>query len=166
MNKKLFFLFPFTLLLAGCTVVSADTRYSDGDCVVCDVSLSDGYYLSDNDSSYIHIADGQIELCDYDYITAFSEDWEAIEGEKASLEDYVENSTEIFVSQCSLQEYTPVKFIGMGENGEDMTLLAVNYEFSQSTGTYAGYILNGDGTISKVDNNYSYCGTELPADGE
>ena len=52
----------------------------------------------------------------------------------------------------------------MGENGADMTLLAVNYELAQSTGTYTGYILNDDGTISKVDNIYTYYGAELPAD--
>ena len=164
MKKALFYFVPFTLLLAGCAAASADAEYSDGDCIEAEVSLSDGYYLSDNDDSYIHISGGQIELCGYDYVTAFTEDWNAVEGDKASLEEYVDNSAEIFLSQCSLQDYTPVKFIGMGENGADLTLLAVNYELAQSTGTYTGYILNDDGTISKVDNVYSYVGEELPAE--
>lgn len=165
MSKKLLCLLPIALL-AGCTAVSADTEYNDGDCIEADVSLADGYYLSDSDDSYIHISDGQIELCDYDYVAAFTEEWNAIDGDKASLEVYIENSAEIFVPQCSLQEYTPLSFIGMGENGDDMTLLALNYELSKENGTYVGYILNDDGTISKADNIYTYFGTELTTESK
>lgn len=164
MKKRFLYLVPCTIMLAGCAAASADVEYVDGDCIEVDVSLADGYYLSDGDSSYIHISDGQIELCDYDYVSAFTDEWNSTDGDKASLEEYVDNSAEIFLAQCSLQDYTPVKFIGMGENGADMTLLAVNYELAQSTGTYTGYILNDDGTISKVDNIYTYYGAELPAD--
>jgi hypothetical protein len=47
-----------------------------------------------------------------------------------------------------------------------MTLLAVDFELSKTNGTYNGYILNDDGTISKAGNVYAYFGTELPAESE
>lgn len=151
------------LMLAGCTAALAEVEEQVGSAVVVEDTLANGYYLSNNDDSYIHIIDGQIELCNYDYIADFTESWNEIQNaDKADLEEYIANSAEIFVPQCELQDYTLVKFVGMGDEGSDFMLLTLNYEFASSVGTYTGYQLNGDGTISKVDNIYTYYGTELP----
>lgn len=166
MFKKLLCLCSFALVLTGCTAASADTEYSPGDFVVTEVSLADGYYLSDNDDSYVHITDGQIELCNYDYVTVFTEQWNSLEGNKASLEKFIEVSAEAFLPQCALQEYTPLKMIGMGENGGDQILLSLDYEWSKENGTYNGYLVYDDGTLFKADNIYTYFGTELPETDE
>ncbi|MDE7193683.1 MAG: hypothetical protein K2O14_06895, partial [Oscillospiraceae bacterium] len=129
-----------------------------------DIVLDNGYYLSNNDDSYIHIEDGRIELCGYDYAAAFTDSWNELGENKVSLEEYIENSAEILLDQIKLQEYTPVRLAGLGEDGTDVILLALNYEFASSVGAYTGYTLNSDGTISKVDNIYSYYGAELPQD--
>ena len=49
----------------------------------------------------------------------------------------------------------------MGENGEDLTLLVVNYDFAKDNGTYTGYTLNPEGTIKMLDNTYTFSSTEL-----
>lgn len=81
---------------------------------------------------------------------------------KASLEEFIENSTDSLLYQIDWQEYTPVRFAGFGEDSTDLVLLVVHYDLAPATNTYMGYVLNDDGTISKVDNNYSYYGEELP----
>lgn len=164
MNIKIVCLIPLALVLTGCAAASADPEYTQGECIEIEVSLADGYYLSNNDNSYIHIEDGEIGLCDYDYTAAFTSDWNALDGDKASLDEYVDISAEALLYQISLQKYTPVKFVGMGENGGDLNLLAVHYKTSLENNTYYGYILNDDGTISKIDNIYTYEGTELPVE--
>ena len=166
MLKKLLCLCSFALVLTGCTAASADTEYSPGDFVVTEVSLEEGYYLSDKDDSYVHIVDGQIELCNYDYITICTEQWNAIEGDKVSLEESIAIFEESFLPQCELQEYTPLNMIGMGENGGDQLFLSLDYEWSKESGAYNGYLVYDDGTLSKAGNIYTYFGTELPETNE
>lgn len=156
------FLGAICLTLAGCAAASATDDGRETIAVADDVVLQNGYYLSDNDDSYIHVEDGYIELCGYDYISKFTDNWNSYEGGKAPLEEFIDNSAEILLYQIEWQEYTPVRFAGLGEDGTDYILLAVHYDLSLDNNTYIGYSLNEDGTISKVDNNYSYYGEELP----
>jgi hypothetical protein len=146
----------------GCTTAKADDERKTDIFVDNSVTVSEGYYLSDNDESYIHIENGQIELCDYDYVADFTESWNNIEDSKVSLDEYIENSAELFLAQIELQSFTPVRFEGCTEDGGDIVILVLNYDSAAASGAYSGYILNDDGTISKVDNIYTYYGAELP----
>ena len=48
----------------------------------------------------------------------------------------------------------------MGENGEVMVWLVVDYEIASEHGAYTGYTLNDDGTIYREGNTYTYSGEE------
>lgn len=157
------FLGAMCLTLAGCAAANAADDGRETFTVDNDIILENGYYLSDNDNSYIHIEDGFIELCGYDYITDFTDSWNACEGGKVSLEEFIDNSAEGLFYQIEWQEYTPVRCAGLGGNGTDLILLAVHYDYQpDGSGFIGGYVYNDDGTISKVDNIYSYYGDELP----
>lgn len=142
------------LALSGCAVASADDGKVQGDKVILE-DPANGYYTSNNDDSYIHIIDGQIELCNYDIDARTIENHKNYDGPKASLEDALEFSRETFTELFRLQEFTTVSFTGMGDNGSDFILLIPNYESAQESGSYNGYVLNSDGTISRMDNIYT-----------
>lgn len=149
------------ITLTGCTAASADEEKKPGDVSIVEVDLKDGYYLSDKDDSYIHIEDGKIELCGYDIEGKAKESYEKTEGKKVSLDEWIANTKEGFDSAFAWKEYTPVCFTKMGENGEDLTLLVVDYEFASKSGSYTGYIVNEDGTITREENIYTYKGEKL-----
>lgn len=159
-------LITLCLITSGCSVVSADNDEIVHSQVMLEKTLiNDGYYLSDNDDSYIHIVNGQIELCGYDFETVCRSDYDELtdeQKEKTSLESFVKDSVKWFEEETALQDFTPVKFSNGGEDGSDLTLLVLNYESASSVGAYTGYVLNNDGTIWKVDNTYSYYGEALP----
>ena len=159
-------LIALSLIMSGCSVASADNEEIIHSQVTLEKTLiNDGYYLSDNDDSYIHIINGQIELCGYDFETVCRSDYDELtdeQKEKTSLESFVKDSVKWFEEETALQDFTPVKFSNGGEDGSDLTLLVLNYEFASSVGAYTGYVLNNDGTIWKVDNTYSYYGEALP----
>lgn len=152
----------FSLSLTGCAVASADDGRPAGGHSEVEAELADGFYTSDKDDSYIHISNGNIELCGYDLESDVKEEYDSIAGEKVSFEEYLANSEEIFEEQTKLQPYTPVCFNKMGENGEDLTLLVLNYDFAEEKGTYTGYTLNPDGTITILENTYTYTSAEMP----
>lgn len=149
------------LAMTGCAVASADDGKTKGDIKVVEVDLKDGYYLSDNDDSYIHIEDGKIELCGYDIEGKAKEVYEKTDGEKVSLDEWIENAKEQFEPLFAWKEYTPVCFTEMGANGEDMVWLVVDYEFASKSGSYTGYEVNEDGTISREGNVYTYTGEKI-----
>lgn len=150
------------LTFTGCTVASAAGDGAEkGDVVKTEVDLQDGYYLSDNDDSYIHIEDGMIELCGYDIEGKERESWEKTEEPKVSLDEWIDNAKEVFEPLFAWKEYTPVRFVQMGENNEDLILLVVDYEFASSHGAYTGYKVNKDGTISREGNTYTYTGEKI-----
>lgn len=150
------------LTLTGCALTSvAPDGEEKGDIVITEVDLQDGYYLSDKDDSYIHIEDGKIELCGYDIEGKTKAAYEACEGKKASLDVWLETAKEDYGSLFAWKEYTPVCFTKMGKNGEDFTLLVVDYEFASKSGSYTGYIVNEDGTITREENIYTYKGESL-----
>lgn len=147
------------IALTGCTAASADGK-KPGEISVVDVEVKEGYYLSNNDDSYIHVEDGKIELCGYDIVGKAKENYEKAEGEKVSLDEWIENAKEQFEPLFAWKEYTPVCFTKMGENGEDMVWLVVDYDFASEHGAYTGYTLNDDGTIYREGNTYTYSGEE------
>ena len=150
------------ITLTGCTVASAaDDGKRKGDISVTEVDIKDGYYLSDNDDSYIHIEDGKIELCGYDIEGKAKEVYEKTEGKKVSRDEWIENAKEQFEPLFAWKEYTPVCFTEMGANGEDMVWLVVDYEFASKNGAYTGYEVNKDGTISREGNVYTYTGEKI-----
>jgi len=155
--KKLFALAGLLgiIALTGCTVASADGK-KPGEISVVDVDVKEGYYLSNNDDSYIHVEDGKIELCDYDIEEKARADWEKTDGEKASLDKWIENAVEINEPLFAWKEYTPISIAKAGESGDDMILLVVDYEFASEKGAYTGYVLNDNGTISREGNIYTY----------
>mgnify|MGYP004617757459 CR=1 FL=1 len=160
-NKILSLTVLFSLALTGCAAASAADDHPAGGHSEVDVDLADGYYTNDKDNSYIHITDGKIELCGYDIESEIRKEYDSITDDKVSFEEYLANSEELFEEKTKLQSFTPVCFNKMGENGEDMTLLVVNYDFAKDNGTYTGYTLNPDGTIKILDNTYSFSSTEL-----
>lgn len=169
MRKSIISIVPVAafVLMSGCSsVASADNDEILHSQIVLDMALiDDGFYLSDNDSSYIHISDGQIELCDYDFERVCRSDYEKLTDEQkqnTDLDSFVSESVKWFEDEAALQEFTPVKFCNGGEEGNDLILLVLNYEYASSVGAYTGYVFNKDGTICKVDNTYSYFGEELP----
>ncbi len=143
------------LALSGCAVASADDGKVQGDKVIQE-DPANGYYTSNNDDSYIHIIDGQIELCNFDIDARTIENHNNYDGPKASLEDALEFSREMFTELFRLQEFTTVSFTGMGDNGSDFVMLIPDYESAQESGSYNGYVLNPDGTISRMDNIYTF----------
>lgn len=147
------------IALTGCTAASADGK-EKGEISIVEVDLKDGYYSSDKDDSYIHIEDGMIELVGYDIAAQAKRIYETAEGDKVSLDEWIENAKEQFEPLFAWKEYTPVCFTKMGENGEDMVWLVVDYEFASEHGTYTGYVLNDDGTIYREGNTYTYKGEE------
>lgn len=148
------------LTFAGCNASREESTTQNTITVAEDVVPEEGYYLSDNDNSYIHIKDGQIELCGFDYVTELTDDWNAYDGSKISLDEYIEINTELLMTEHKLQSFTPVRFAGLGEEGSDIIILVRNYD--PSVGSYRGYTFNNDKTLSLSDKNYSYCGAELP----
>lgn len=151
-----------TLTAAGCSVnAGADTGVKTGDIVVTDTTLADGYYLSDNDNSYIHINDGKIELCNFDIAQYAEESYEKEESPAISLDEWINNAKETFEPLFEYKEYTPVRFVGMGENGEDLVWLIVDYEFAAEHGAYTGYEVQDDATIIREGNTYTYSGETL-----
>ncbi len=150
------------LAMTGCTVASAaDDEKQKGDISVTEVDLKDGYYLSDNDDSYIHIEDGKIELCGYDIEGKEKENWEKTEEPKVSLEEWIDNAKEVFEPLFAWKEYTPICITKMGKNDEDLVWLVVDYEFAKKSGSYTGYVVNKDGTISREGNTYTYSGEKI-----
>ncbi len=148
------------IALTGCTVAKADGE-EKGDTLVVDVDLKDGYYLSDNDDSYIHIDNGMIELCGYDIEGKALKDWESTEGKKVGLDEWTKNAKEQFEPLFAWKEYTPVRFVKMGEGDKDLVMLVVDYEFASEKGAYTGYVVNDDGTIYREGNTYTYEGETL-----
>lgn len=151
------------IALTGCTTASADEK-EKGDLSVVEVDLQDGYYLSDKDDSYIHIENGMIELCGYDIDGKAKENYEKYKEEdcvKISLDEWIANAEEVFEPLFAWKEYTPVCFTQAGENGDDLTLLVVDYEFALEKGTFTGYVVNDDGTICREENTYTYKGAQL-----
>lgn len=147
------------LTLTGCTVASADADGEEkGDIVITEVDLQDGYYLSDNDDSYIHIEDNMIELCGFDIEGRAAADWEEYDGPKVSLEESVRSAKEEFEWLFAWKEYTPIRVVEFGDDGGDLIMLVVNYEFASAHGSYTGYIVNDDGTIYREGNTYTYAG--------
>jgi len=147
------------IALTGCTAASADGK-EQGEISIVEVDLKDGYYLSNNDDSYIHVEDGKIELCGYDIVGKAKENYEKAEGEKVSLDEWINNAEELFEPLFAYKEYTPIVCTQAGEGGKDMTLLVVDYDFASEKGAYTGYTLNDDGTIYREGNTYTYSGEE------
>lgn len=147
------------IALTGCATASADGK-EQGEISVIEVDLKDGYYLSDNDDSYIHIEDGMIELVGYDIAEKAKNIYETTEGDKVSLDEWIKNAKEQFEPLFAWKEYTPVCITKMGENGEDLVWLIVDYEDASKHGAYTGYVLNDDGTIYREGNTYTYEGEE------
>lgn len=165
-NILLFFLCASSLALTGCSIAAKanDTHDEYGKQIVGENWADDGYYLSDCDDSYIHVENGKIEMCGYDYVQHFTEEWNEYDGKKVELEEYLANCEESYLRQSELQEYTPVKFIGMGDvEGEDYVMLVLDYDRADAIGAYTGYSLDGH-TITVGDSFpiYTYFGTKLP----
>lgn len=82
MRKLISYVFigAICLTLAGCTAANAADDGRETITLADDVILRDGFYLSDNDESYIHIEGDYIELCGYDCISDFTDNWNAWQG--------------------------------------------------------------------------------------
>ncbi len=143
------------LALSGCAVASADDGRVQGDQVILE-DPANGYYTSNNDDSYIHIIDGQIELCNYDIESRAIEDYNNLDGPKVSLEESIKSTREYLTEEFKLQEYTPVSFVKMGEDGTDFDMLVIKYDTAEERGAFTGYGLNPDGTIYKAGNIYTF----------
>ncbi len=152
-----------TLTAAGCSVAAnAGDTMERGEMFIPELELKDGYYLSDNDESYIHIENGQIELCNYDIESEIASDYEEhSDNISLSREEYAENCLEDYTAWSSLQDFTPVTWYKFGDNDEDYTMLVLNYDFAVEKGAYTGYQYNSDGSISKLENTYTYSGETL-----
>lgn len=150
------------LMLTGCALTSAAADGEEkGDIVITEVDLQDGYYLSDKDDSYIHIDGNMIELCGFDIVGRAKTDWENFDGPKVSLEESIACAKEVFEPLFAWKEFTPIRIVECGENGKDLTLLVVDYEWSKEHGTYTGYLVNEDGTITREGHIYTYNGENL-----
>lgn len=151
------------LTAAGCSAsAGADDVMEYGQSFLPDIEVKSGYYLSDNDESYIHIENGQIELCNYDIESEIASNYEE-HSDNISLSrvEYAENCLEDYTEWSSLQNFTPVTWYKFGDNDEDYTMLVLNYDFAVEKGAYTGYEYKLDGTIGKMGNTYTYSGETL-----
>lgn len=155
-------------LMSGCVEAHAEDPKPRKSYINEDITVKSGYYISDEDDSYIRVDGNMIEVCNFDYENYIEglwsqsmEQWDEQEREKqASRHDIVlENTTKSMKEQHSFQEYTIYTF---PHSDKDTTMLVVNFEFAKAHDTYTGYIYDPETETICESYTYQYIGEELP----
>ena len=147
------------ITMSGCAAVS----YADNATLTAEeFNIKDGYYVSETDDSYFHIADGWIELKEYDISIVLPKKYEEaveqgfIEPEKYSYEEFYKNSIEGFKYDSQPKKYTVKVF----PNSYAM-IVTESSETDKGGGSYSGYGIVNETTIEFQGNMYVYCGERI-----
>lgn len=163
------------ILLSGCVTATADDGAVFGEKrILPDSTVRNGYYVSESDESYIHVVNGTIELCGFDYEKFYRSQPvpASVNAEdEQELSAYISESAEFNRELNSLKEYTVVEIAGMGENGGALIMLATNPSENEISAAIeadgqlgmSGYLLIDENMIRVISPmpDYVYAGESM-----
>lgn len=150
--------------LTACTSAQADGGKQGTIEHNIDIVVTEGYYTSDKSDFYIEVKGNQVCLRNYDYISVLTEAYDNIDEADIGLDEFIENSYQ-YKDLTELQEFVPIRAIGMGRDGKDLVMLVWNYEFAKEKGTYHGIVYVNEKTLEwgSESEQFTYYGTTAPS---